>query len=190
MKLNLGCGSSHRDGWTNVDRWAGCRPDVVHDLEVLPWPWPDDTADEILMSHVLEHLGQDPAVYVGIVKEVYRVLRLDGTWTVTVPHPRHDFYLWDPTHVRPVTAEGLSMFDRQRNLEEQRRGAANTPLGLMSAVDFQIVTVTHQLDAAWRTRLQAGQTTMEDIQAAARSQFNVIEQTTIRMRAVKPPREA
>lgn len=190
MKLNLGCGSDRREGWINVDGWAGCAPDLVHDLETLPWPWPDDSADEILMSHVLEHLGQVPDVYLGIVKETYRVLKPDGLWTVTVPHPRHDFFLWDPTHVRPVTAEGLAMFDRQRNLADRRRGAANSPLGLMTGVDFRIETTTHQLDTVWQARLKAGRATMEEVQAATRSQFNVIEQTTIRLRAVKPPRGA
>ncbi|MFN8721595.1 MAG: class I SAM-dependent methyltransferase [Rhodospirillales bacterium] len=190
MKLNLGCGGDRRDGWLNVDAWPGCAPDLVHDLEALPWPWADDTADEILMSHVLEHLGRDRAVYVGIVKEVHRVLRPGGLWTVTVPHPRHDFFLWDPTHVRPVTPEGLAMFDQRRNLEDRRRGAANSPLGLMHGVDFRIEAMTHDLDAAWQARLRAGTTTMAEVQAAARSQFNVIEQTTVRLRAMKPPRGA
>ena len=70
MRLNLGCGNRKLEGWVNVDREAACKPDRVADLEKLPWPWPDDSAEEVMLSHVLEHLGADPKVYLGIVKEL------------------------------------------------------------------------------------------------------------------------
>jgi predicted SAM-dependent methyltransferase len=59
VNLNLGCSSYIMPGWVNVD----CRPlpgvDVVCDLEQIPWPWKDNSVDEVLMSHFLEHLD-DP----------------------------------------------------------------------------------------------------------------------------------
>ena len=140
------------------------------------------------MPHVLEHPGHDPAVCVGIVQEVQRVLRPGALWTVTVPHPRHDLFLWDPARVRPVTPVWLAMFDQRRDREDRRRGAANSPLGPMHGVDFRIEAMTYDRDAAWQARLRAGTTTMAEVQAAARSQFDVIEQTTVRLRATKPPR--
>ena len=75
--LNLGCGFQKRDGFLNVDSFAGCEPDMVVDLEQLPWPFASDSAERVLMSHVLEHLGQTPAVFLGIMQELYRVCR-DG----------------------------------------------------------------------------------------------------------------
>ena len=57
MRFNLGCGFNKRDGFINVDRFADCAPDEIVDLEKIPWPWPDDSAEEIQMIHVLEHLG-------------------------------------------------------------------------------------------------------------------------------------
>ena len=50
MKLNLGCGSQIVDGWVNADKFG--TPDQVFDLESFPWPWPDSSADEILLGHV------------------------------------------------------------------------------------------------------------------------------------------
>jgi predicted SAM-dependent methyltransferase len=55
MKLNLGCGSDYRQGYINVDRVSGVA-DVVHDLNVFPYPWSDNSVDEIVARHILEHL--------------------------------------------------------------------------------------------------------------------------------------
>ena len=69
LKLNLGCGFNQLQTYINVDKFPGCNPDQVIDLEKTPWPWPDNSASEICMNHVLEHLGQNPEVFLSIVKE-------------------------------------------------------------------------------------------------------------------------
>ena len=58
MKLNMGCGHNKREGYVNVDMSPVCNPDVVWDLETLPWPWQDNSVDGVLFNHSLEHLGQ------------------------------------------------------------------------------------------------------------------------------------
>ena len=78
MRLNLGCGDKKMQGWHNVDKVPDCNPDEIVDLERVPWPWLENSVDEILLSHVLEHLGQTPDVYLGIIKEIYRVCRDGG----------------------------------------------------------------------------------------------------------------
>ena len=50
MKLNLGCGHDHKDGYINVDVSDLGNPDQVVDLEVLPWPWEDNAIEEILIK--------------------------------------------------------------------------------------------------------------------------------------------
>ena len=55
MRLNLGCGDVHMDGYLNVDKEAGCLPDKIQDLEVFPWDFKDDSVDQVILSHVLEH---------------------------------------------------------------------------------------------------------------------------------------
>jgi hypothetical protein len=44
MRLNLGCGQEHLPGWVNVDQFPAARPDLVLDLERLPWPFRDGCA--------------------------------------------------------------------------------------------------------------------------------------------------
>jgi hypothetical protein len=58
MKFNMGCGSRKLAGFVNVDAQALCSPDQVFDLETTPWPWPSDSAEEIVFNHSLEHPHQ------------------------------------------------------------------------------------------------------------------------------------
>ena len=185
MRLNLGCGSRKQDGWTNVDRFPGCNPDQVVDLEVLPWPWPDNSVREVQMIHVLEHLGQTPERFLGIIQELYRVCRHDARVYIVVPHPRHDSYLTDPTHVRPITADGMAMFSQSRNLRQQATGAANSPLGLMLGVDFETEKAEHHLDPRWQKRLASGQCSRAEIEEAVEDFNNVVESIHIHLKAVK-----
>jgi predicted SAM-dependent methyltransferase len=56
-KLNLGCGDKILPGYVNVDVAAsrcGLKPDVLCDLHRLT-PFEDNTVDEILSVHVVEH---------------------------------------------------------------------------------------------------------------------------------------
>lgn len=186
LKLNLGCGSRKMAGFVNVDCVAVCEPDMVVDLEQTPWPWPDDSVDEIKLIHVLEHLGQQTDVFLAIIKEIYRVCRDGARIEIIVPHPRSDTFLGDPTHVRPVTGPMLSLFSQRLNREWAEMGAANTPLGIILSVDFEIESHVHTLDADWQARLSSGQVSEAEVAQAARQYNNVISQSTIVWRARKP----
>jgi predicted SAM-dependent methyltransferase len=164
---------------------AGCEPDQVVDLEQLPWPWPDNSVEEVLLSHVVEHLGRTTAIYLDIFKELYRVCADGAKVVIVVPHPRHDFFLNDPTHVRPVTAEGLAHFSQKINRRWMSDGAANTPLGVYLGIDFDIVGSQHMLDEPWLGRAQRGQISKGDLDQAVRQFNNVVMQTTIELKAVK-----
>ena len=188
MKLNLGCGLRHRDGWVNVDSEAACRPDRVVDLEALPWPFPDDSVDEVHMSHVLEHLGARTAVFLGIFRELYRICRPGARIEIKVPHPRHDAFLIDPTHVRPITLQTLQMFDQAKNIEWATGGFSNTPLGVYLGVDLRIVAYAKVLDPAWKRRHDAGEVSTDELRHAMRSYNNVVEELQATLEVVKPGR--
>jgi SAM-dependent methyltransferase len=80
--LNLGCGRRRVDGAVNVDVTAATAPDVVHDLNVRPWPWPADSFDEILARDVIEHLDD----IVATMEEIHRVARDGAVVRIAVPH--------------------------------------------------------------------------------------------------------
>ncbi len=186
MKLNLGCGSRKLDGFVNVDSAPHCEPDLLVDLEQLPWPFATSSVQEIVLSHVLEHLGQSPKVYLDIIAEIYRVCAPGALVRITVPHPRHDDFLTDPTHVRPVTLKGLEMFSKSKNRDWQGKGLPVTPLALMIDVDFEVVSADAQPEEPWLTRLRKREISPQDLAFAARTYWNVIRATDIVLRAVKP----
>ena len=185
MRLNLGCGFDKKADWINVDKSPLSEPDQLVDLEATPWPWEDDSAQEIQLRHVLEHLGATTDGYLAIIKELWRICKPGAQVRIVVPHPRHDHYLNDPTHVRPITVQGLEMFSQKRNREWRKKGIPNTPLGLYLGVDFEIVSFDVLPDEPWRSRLQKGKINSAELQEAMRLYNNVIMETTIVMRAVK-----
>lgn len=185
MKLNLGCGHNKMPGWVNVDHSPVCDPDQVLDLETFPWPWRDDSVDEIALHHVLEHLGETSAKYFGVMKELWRVCRDGALVRITVPHPRHDDFLSDPTHVRPITVPGLQMFSRKVNEQWRAMGAANTPLAIQLGVDFDLVQVETVLEEPWASRMQNREITDQEILLDASRYNNVIKEQRIVLKAIK-----
>ena len=185
MKLNLGCGSDKRPGYINADVSPECQPDQVVDLEAFPWPFEDSCADEVVLSHVLEHLGAAPPVFLNVIKELYRICKHAAVVRVIVPHPRHDEFLTDPTHVRAILPETFSLFSKARCEDWRARGISNTPLAFICDVDFEITHVGIDLDPAWLQRAQRGEVSQAEIEAAMLSQNNVVKQFDIKLRVIK-----
>ena len=188
LKLNLGSGQHSQPGFVNVDKFG--EPDLKCDLEVFPWPWPENSVSEILLIHVLEHLGAKADTFIGIMKEMYRVCEPGAKIRIVVPHPRHDDFLNDPTHVRPVTHPVLELFSRQKNLLWKETGAANTPLALYHNVDFEVVEARHVLDEPYSTQLQNRELGSEDLQGLLRKYNNVVKESHFTLEVIKNRPEA
>ncbi len=92
--LNLGCGRKHRTDAVNLDVTPDTNPDVVHDLDVLPWPFPDDQFEEVIALDVVEHLDD----IVKVMEEVHRICRPGAVLRITVPHFSSANAFTDPTH--------------------------------------------------------------------------------------------
>jgi len=183
LKLNLGSGQNPRPGFVNVDKFG--EPDLRCDLEAFPWPWPDNSVSEIVMNHVFEHLGASAEVFMGIMKELYRVCEPGARIQIAVPHPRHDHFINDPTHVRPITPEVLSLFSKRLNLRWKEMGAASSPLALYHGVDFEVVSQEYFLDEPYSSDLQQGRLTQEELKALLRKHNNVASEISITLQVVK-----
>lgn len=81
VKLNLGCGNDIRPGYINVDKFPAS-PDVVQ-ANLPDLPFADDHADEVVLSHVLEHFGYADGEY--LCREIQRVLKPGGYALIEVP---------------------------------------------------------------------------------------------------------
>jgi len=96
LRLNLGCARNPLDGFLNLDMEPRVTPQVLHDLETLPLPFPDATFDCILGSHVFEHIRQ----FLPLVADLHRILKPGGYLIAVTPYISSDD-AWDsPHHVR------------------------------------------------------------------------------------------
>lgn len=185
MRLNLGCGHTKLDGFVNCDVQAACNPDRIVDLESLPWPFEDGVAEEVVLSHVLEHLGESTKIYLGIIKELYRVCAPNAIVRIAVPHPRHDDFINDPTHVRPILPEQFHMYSKAANRRWREGGFANTPLADYLDVDFEVEDVQWVPDDRLVERLRSGALKSEELAEMAYRQNNVLREARITLRVKK-----
>lgn len=107
MKINLGAGNDIRDGYINHDITMLPGIDVVHDLNVFPWPWEDGSVDVILARDVIEHLDN----FMKVMEEMYRVLRPGGLINMKVPYWNSISRHADPTHTRGFHELTFRFFD-------------------------------------------------------------------------------
>jgi len=127
LRLDLACGQSPREGFEGVDLWPGAKHQV--NLMNFPWPWADDSVDELHCSHFVEHLPmvyvtskgdqvpvptgpEDKDLFFAFFDECWRILRPGGLMTVIVPALRSNRAFQDPTHRRFIPAESFLYLHR------------------------------------------------------------------------------
>lgn len=119
VKLNLGCGRHILEGWVNIDRvrlpyvdieaeldpikCRDCFGNIIHRL-----PFEDDSVDEFLLSHVLEHITHT----LPLMQELHRIAKPGAKMVIRVPHGASDDAWEDPTHVRPYFPGSFGYFSQ------------------------------------------------------------------------------
>ena len=106
MKINLGCGRKYLEGYVNCDVVPSVRADRHFNLNTFPYPFENDSADEIFMDNVLEHLDEP----LKIVEECHRILKKGGLLKIIVPYAKTDWALQDPTHKHFFTERSMDYF--------------------------------------------------------------------------------
>jgi len=107
--LDLGCGAEKTTGAVGMDRRKVDGVDIVHDLEVLPWPVDDAAFDRIIASHIVEHLK--PWLMLDIVDEMWRVLTVGGQVMIATPYAGSFGFHQDPTHIKAWNEATAHYFD-------------------------------------------------------------------------------
>jgi predicted SAM-dependent methyltransferase len=185
MKLHLGAGYKRFDGYLNVDFDPLCEPDYNFDLEG-PWPLDDNSVTAVIAHHVFEHLG-DPG-YFNFLKELYRVCAPNTVIDVVVPHHRHDCFLNDPTHRRPITIEGMRLFSKAHNKFCIEVNDGSSRLGLFYNVDFEIIDFKFNIDPMYDSVLETmteGSKEEAEFQVALRERNNMIVDVNITLLVIK-----
>lgn len=142
-KLNIGSGFLRYPGYLNIDIDPDCNPDYIVDLERDTLPFPDNSVTDVHIRHILEHLGNG---FFWFLQELYRVCCDGAVIKIAVPHHRHDYFLNDPTHKRPITVDGLNLFSKKFNNYCKEINDGCSKLGLYYNVDFEIVNFNYNFN--------------------------------------------
>lgn len=136
MELLLGCGHSRQRQVTlhgqaaftelvTLDLDPRCQPDVVHDLNVFPYPFADQQFAEVHAYEVLEHCGHqgDWEFFFRQWAELWRITAPEGLFVGSVPHPTSPWCWGDPGHTRCLPLECLVFLDQ--NSYREQAGVTN-----------------------------------------------------------------
>ena len=130
MKLYFGCGKHRVEGFIGVDKIKTGQVDIVHDMNVYPYPFAEDSVDEVLLIHILEHLADT----IKVVEEIWRICKDGAVIRIEVPYYNSAGASQDPTHKSFFTENTFDYFTQ----------SGTTPLSeynYYSSARFKILSV-------------------------------------------------
>lgn len=153
-ELLLGCGRDRRklldlgkntkwSALTTLDVSRLCEPDVVHDLNHLPYPFDTSSFDEIHAYEVLEHCGAqgDWRFFFDQFTEFHRILKPRGLFYATVPSWNSCGAWGDPGHTRIINEMSIHFLEQATYNE---KGRPTTDYREHYKVDFFPEIAMHQ----------------------------------------------
>lgn len=130
----------------DIEPSHGC--DVVHDLNITPWPFADNEFDEIHAYEVLEHLGQqgDAKSFFAHFSEIWRILKPGGQLYASCPMWDSPWAWGDPSHRRVITKHSL-VFLCQKEYEKQIGKTAMSDFRSIYKCNFEVLAIQEKEDA-------------------------------------------
>ncbi len=93
--LSVGCGERpSENNVVRLDLSSEVNPDIVWNLNTIPYPFEDNSFSEIECFDVIEHVDNIPPV----LEEFHRILQPNGLIKLTTPHFSCANSFIDPTH--------------------------------------------------------------------------------------------
>lgn len=108
--LDVGCGNNKADGAIGIDSNPGTQADVIHDLNVFPWPFETNTFERVVCNHIVEHVTD----LIMFMEEIHRISRSGAQIEIVTPHFSSCFSYTDPTHVRHLGRRSFDYFMAKR----------------------------------------------------------------------------
>jgi predicted SAM-dependent methyltransferase len=143
MLLDIACGQNKREGFVGIDIANVEGVDIVHDLNVYPWPIEDNSVDEVWCSHYIEHV---PDLF-KFIDEIYRIMKIGAKATFISPYYSSVRAWQDPTHVRAISEWTYYYFNQQWR-------EVNKLTHYPVKADFDIVNFGHAWNQNWVNRSQ------------------------------------
>lgn len=127
---------------TTLDVFAEHAPDVVHDLNVLPYPFEYAAFDEIHAYEVLEHCGTqgDYRFFFAQFSEFWRILKPAGYFCASVPLWDNEWAWGDPGHTRIIAPKSLMFLEQDFYREQVGKTAASDYRPVYKA-DFRTIAM-------------------------------------------------
>lgn len=111
IKLDLACGANKQPGFVGIDIRELPGVDIVHDLEKVPWPLPNECANLAMASHLVEHINPHGGVFLRFMDECWRVLKYNGQFVISTPYAGSPGFWQDPTHCNGCNEMTWAYFD-------------------------------------------------------------------------------
>jgi len=106
--VDLACGDAKQQGYIGVDIVKLPGVDIVHDLEKFPWPFKDESVDEVFCSHYVEHTKD----LMKFMDELYRILKPEGKANIVAPYYSSMRAWQDPSHTRAISEATFLYFNK------------------------------------------------------------------------------
>ncbi|MBU3907046.1 MAG: class I SAM-dependent methyltransferase [Nanoarchaeota archaeon] len=143
-RLNIACGNKYVSSddnteWVNLDiddkdtYGEKIKVDIKWDLEKFPYPFKDNTFDEIRAWAIIEHISDDKR----FIKELTRITKENGIIDIIVPHFSHANAFRDPTHKHYYSYESISfpqLNNGNRVIYKKLRVSYNPIINILSPV--------------------------------------------------------
>jgi SAM-dependent methyltransferase len=107
LKLDLACGQNKKEGFVGVD--IGGNADIIHNLNRYPWPFDNDSVEEINCSHFIEHVDD----LIRFMDECWRVMKPGAKMNVVAPYYSSIRAMQDPTHKHFISEMTFMYFNRK-----------------------------------------------------------------------------
>lgn len=112
IRLDIGCGANKQEGgFIGMDIRDLPGVDIIHNVEVYPWPLPDECVLVAICSHLVEHINPHNFGFINFMNEAWRVMKPGGEFFIVCPHGYSPGYLQDPTHCNALNETTWAYFD-------------------------------------------------------------------------------
>jgi ubiquinone/menaquinone biosynthesis C-methylase UbiE len=140
MKLDIAAGANKKEGFTGIDIMPGS--DIVHDLEVYPWPIESDSVEEAVCNHYFEHVTDS----FKFMNEVARVMKVGAQITINCPYYTSARASQDPTHKRGISEMSFLYYNKKWREDNK---LSHYPVD--DACDFDY-TYGYHVNEPWNTK--------------------------------------